>query len=284
MVIINMIGGLGNQLFSYAFGRSMALRRNEGLKFDLSWYDVTHSGAIPREYVMSQYMIQGEQATEAEISANEPGKAMYYWDKVVRRLAPDYHIRCHQRIKNSKRVYFKGFFQSYKYFEEYRDIICQELTLRNELSGKALEMEKEIVNSNSVSVHVRRGDVVTNKKVNETFGLVPMEYYERALKYLSEKVENPKFFIFTDDHQWVRDSFKLPYDLVIVSGNGFHETVDMHLMSKCKHNIIANSTFSWWGAWLNRNIDKIVVMPDRWFIKKNLGKDNDFIPAGWIRL
>lgn len=284
MVIIKMIGGLGNQMFSYAFGRSMALRRQEKLKLDLRWYDDVHAGEVPREYVMENYRIMAERASDAEIAANQPGRIYKYWDKLQRIIYPDYHIRCHEGILKSKRIYFKGFFQSYKYFEEFSETIGQELALRNELTGVAKQVEDDITHSNSVSIHIRRGDVVTNEKVNAAWGLMSMAYYERAMNYMAEKIANPKFFVFTDDPEWAEENFKLPFDIAVVSGHRFHETIDMHLMSSCRHNIIANSTFSWWGAWLNKNPRKIVIRPSQWFKIKNIHTTNDFIPSSWIGL
>ena len=140
-----------------------------------------------------------------------------------------------------------------------------------------------IADSNSVSIHIRRGDYVADPTMYTSHGTCDIDYYNRCVESLTEKVKDTSFFVFSDDPQWSRDSLKLQYPAIFVDHNDMeHGYEDMRLMSQCKHNIIANSSFSWWGAWLNNNENKIVLAPEKWFAKKTY-IINDMIPVQWVK-
>jgi hypothetical protein len=187
-------------------------------------------------------------------------------------------------LKQRRPAYYEGYWQSEKYFKENAAIIRSELKLRQPLAECRRALEQEILSSNAVSLHVRRGDYVERPEIQAIHGNCEIEWYEKALNLLKERVENLKLFIFTDDIEWVRSNMTFDVGTVYVpkydDGND-HE--DLILMSKCKHHIIANSSFSWWGAWLNGSTSKLVIAPDRWF--KSAEKCTiDLIPESWIRL
>lgn len=137
---------------------------------------------------------------------------------------------------------------------------------------------------NSVSVHIRRGDYVTKSRYNKTYAHCTVKYYENAVDYIAKKFPNPHIYIFSDDTDWIKENIKFPYETEYVTHNiGQNSFEDIRLMSNCKHNVIANSTFSWWGAWLNQNSEKIVVCPDVWFQDSRIVQ-TDIYPKEWIRI
>lgn len=178
--------------------------------------------------------------------------------------------------------YLIGHFQSYKFFEEYREAILNELQFStNKISEKTMLFASEMQRYNSVSVHVRRGDYL-NGYYYETLGKIcDIAYYQRAISAIKEKVVNPHFYIFSDDPDYVTKNLNIENATFVNFNRGNDSWQDMYLMSQCKHNIIANSTFSWWGAWLNNNPQKIVIAPNRWFT--NMDNDEIVLPE-WIRL
>jgi hypothetical protein len=137
-----------------------------------------------------------------------------------------------------------------------------------------------------VSVHIRRGDYVTNSHTNAVHGTCSLEYYENAINYISEKVKAPHFFVFSDDYKWALENFKnRSYPVTCISNNADKNYEDLTLMYNCKHHIIANSSFSWWGAWLNPNEDKIVIGPKQWFKSKKQSTDTkDVMPKEWVKM
>jgi hypothetical protein len=151
------------------------------------------------------------------------------------------------------------------------------------LSGKNADIAEQIGRVNAVSLHVRRGDYVKNPKTTATHGLCSLDYYHTAIRYIYETVEQPYFFIFSDDMAWVKEHLKIDAPCQYVDHNQGKESFnDMHLMSLCKHHIIANSSFSWWGAWLNSSPEKIVIAPNKWFANQNNIKD--LLPNDWVTL
>ena len=138
-----------------------------------------------------------------------------------------------------------------------------------------------ISQTNSVSLHIRRGDYVSNQKTNQTHGTCDLDYYQRCITEIEKEVENPYFFVFSDEIEWVKENLKINHPAEYVDQNtGDKSYEDMRLMSQCKHNVIANSSFSWWGAWLNSYPDKIVFAPKRWFASDK-HNTKDLIPEGW---
>jgi hypothetical protein len=175
-----------------------------------------------------------------------------------------------------------GRWQNEKYFIDFADDIRNMFRFGQELSGAAAAFARQIKNSNSVSIHVRRGDYVNFKSMKKIVGDTDISYYVRAVSYIGERVQKPQFFVFSDDVAWCRENIKIPFPVIYLDEKtaGPKSAFHLELMSLCKHNIIANSTFSWWGAWLNENPEKIIIAPVDW---SKDGKNSNIVPLDWIR-
>ncbi|MCK4744844.1 alpha-1,2-fucosyltransferase, partial [Candidatus Parcubacteria bacterium] len=178
-------------------------------------------------------------------------------------------------------IYLDGYWQSEKYFKNIENSIRKEFTLKNDLQLKAKKLLRKIKNTESISIHIRRNDYISHKPANQYHGVCHLSYYKKAINVIIKKIDDPHFFVFSDDIDWCKKNLKIKFPTIFVEGNKDYE--DLILMSKCKHNIIANSTFSWWGAWLNNNPNKIVIAPKKWFRKKSINT-KDLIPKTWIKI
>jgi Glycosyl transferase family 11 len=261
MQIIKIKGGLGNQMFQYAYGRNLEIAGKK-IIFDTSFFNgVRAKTDAKREFTLTAYNLK----TDAEFSP----RAHHLRDFLV-------------KLKRKIGLGTEEYFQSEKYFIGISGELKGEFTLKNDLSPSARNILEQIVASNSVSVHVRRGDYVSDEKTKNYHGVCGLEYYIKAMRLIKEKVAKPVFFVFSDDIGWAKENF-VSDAFVFVSAAGIKDYEEMFLMSNCRHNIIANSSFSWWGAWLNNNPDKIVVAPEKWFNDKK-ANNNDIVPAGWVKL
>ena len=285
MIIVKLIGGLGNQLFQYSLGRKLSIKNNDILKMDLS--DFTKDN--PRSYSLGHFNIVENFAKKEDVAKlNKKGLSRvfekikpYYKRSVIKYKGYDFDPNI---LELSGNFYLDGYWQSEKYFQDIKNIIRKEITLKEPSPSKYSELTSNIKNSNSVSIHIRRGDYITNKKFSKVYNLLDEKYYQSAVRFIAEKINDPIFFIFSDDINWVKQNLNVPYPKIFVSdANGMKDYEELILMSLCKHNITANSSFSWWGAWLNENTDKIVISPDKWFNDK-IGNAKDLIPPDWIRL
>lgn len=294
MVIVKLIGGLGNQLFQYAAGRRLAYVHGAELKWDVTGLN-NPNGRTVRHYELGPFEVSQTLASHREIAE--------YAHTDVSRLAGIVHRIMGKGVKRPKSyvkeahyhfdsriidlpdgVYLDGYWQSERYFGDITEMIRKDASITTPLEGRNAELSQKIVGSQAVSLHVRRGDYVTNPVTNQVHGTCTLDYYARAVTYMAERVSQPVFFIFSDDLEWVREHLILQYPVHYVDHNGALRCYeDLRLMSLCRHHIIANSSFSWWGAWLNPKPDKIVVAPQRWF--NNYDVDTrDLCPAGWVRL
>jgi len=288
MIIVNLIGGLGNQMFQYALGRRLALLNDATLKFDLENLRLSRKLKLkkwvlglfnigitmPRNYGLYVFNIEENVMTRKEIQKlNLP---------LVSEPEPKFCF--HPEILQTKGdCYLKGFWQAEKYFKDIEDGLRKDFTLKKEFSIDDLAIAKEIKNGNAVSLHIRRGDYVTKAVVNKFHGTCSLKYYEDAVEYICQKGNNPKFYIFSDDIAWVKKNLNIKNDAVFVSDGKLKDYEELTLMTYCKHNIIANSSFSWWGAWLNPQAEKIVIAPKNWL--SDAGANTcDLIPENWIRL
>jgi len=294
VIICNLNGGLGNQMFQYAFAKSLSIETNQELKISIN--DIISDKN--RNFELSEvFGIRCNLASNKEILIVSKCLA---FSKITKKLA--YFISRHFNINfllltdikenfseiirivlNSKHTYLLGYWQNASLFELNRDIILKEFTFKLDINKYYLNVLSEIQNTNSVSIHVRRGDYVTNKKAMKYHGLIGMEYYEKATNYMISILPEVHFFVFSDDISFVKKEFSfLTRNVTIVdSSKSNHNALDLLLMSNCKNNIIANSSFSWWGAWLNSYNKKIVIAPNNWFTNQDSTK---LIPNTWIRM
>lgn len=292
MIIVKLIGGLGNQMFQYSIGRSLAARHQTDIKLDLSGLQ---DGQTNRNYGLDKFHIIETFATHEEVKTlttpdySALSKAVHRWFHNKPKRAKS-HIRIRDPHFQKKylnlpdNVYLEGYWQSEKYFKNIAAELCNEFSLKAPLEGENARTAGEIESCNAVSVHVRRGDYVSNFKANKTHGLVGLDYYRHCIDLINRAVKDCHFFVFSDDPEWCQDNLDFLIPVTFVSHNSPEEShEDLRLMSLCRHNIIANSTFSWWGAWLNRNASKIVYAPRRWYMSERRRTDG-LIPEGWLRV
>lgn len=293
MVIVRLLGGLGNQLFQYAAARRLSILHQTSLKLDISFF----ASQSLRRYGLGPFCIQ-EQLAEPEEIALVRGLSGNWSNRICsrlnRRFTPFYrpHVYAEWRLgpfssdilRTSKDVYLDGYWQSEKYFADVGDVVKREFVIKYEQDHRSREVGEEIRNAQSVCIHVRRGDYLSESTTNQVHGVCGLDYYDRCVRFLAERIPNPQFFVFSDDIGWTRQNLHLEYSTTFVDHNGAtREYEDLRLMSMCKHNIIANSSFSWWGAWLNTNPGKMVLAPRRWFNDPSLDT-RDLLPDSWMKL
>ena len=295
MIIINIIGGLGNQLFEYATGKAVAMRLNVPLKIDLHPLKYISTIDTIRHLELDNYNIDYTLSTDTDLKPfffnrknnsfinrkfNVLYRAFHSAYLLKERLAFQYDSRIE---KISSNTYLSGYFQSYKYFDSIREVLLHEFSLKEKMSDENEKLLEKIQSSNSVSIHFRRGDYVSNPHTKAHHGVCEKSFYVNAIRHITSRLENPAFFIFSDDLDYVKscgimDGEKAHY----VEGN--NGATDLFLMRNCKHNIIANSSLSWWGAWLNENKHKIIIAPKKWIINVNQFKEQNLIPPTWLSL
>lgn len=269
MIIANLTGGLGNQMFQYAFGRAIAIKNNTNLKLHF----VNALFNTQRPYELNVFNISADLATKQDLNKygivenKALNRILYLLDErlgiqfnnhIITQKYPYLWDQKYLSIKND--TYLQGFWFGVKYFKEIEDIIRNEFTPKTELDDKNQKLIEQMQKKNSVSVHVRRGDLVSSNRNDKFIGL---DYYIKVYDSLKKRVQNPTFFIFSDDIEWCRHNLsKLAQNSIYVDHNkGFNSYKDLLLMAHCKHNVVANSSFSWWGSWLNINSNKIVISP-----------------------
>lgn len=280
MILVELRGGMGNLMFQYAAAKSLSLSLNEKLMVDISFfnYDVDRFDlkyfSIPDEIAPVEVVLKRQNTSLLK--------------KIIQRILPAHKREKYREpffhydinfFKASKDVYLKGLRQSYLYFEKYQNEIKKLFTIK-EPYIKHLELfANEIKMNNSISIHIRRGDYLGTVAYNE-LGLASIDYYKQAIALINKKVKNPIFYFFSDDIDWVRNEFKLSNAIFVSNKITQNHIEDFYLMSQCRHNIIANSTFSWWAAWLNESPEKIVVAPKKWFNKLK-HSTKDLFPKNW---
>lgn len=283
MLIVKIKAGLGNQMFQYSFGRVLSLIRKESLFLDVSFYENQVERNAKREYLLNHFNIEAEIASDSLIKKFNSSLRVFM-RKLIRRIRRVDDYTYYPYLMKSKSSYYEGHWANEKYFLEYESIIRKELSLKKPLGNAGEKISKEISSSGetSVSLHIRRGDFVSNPHSAVYNGLIGIPYYEKASGILASKF-NIRLFVFTDDIVWAKNNLKLPYPTVFVSNPNIPDYEEIVLMSKCSHHILANSTFSWWGAWLNPDPNKIVIVPKQWLLKQTT-EEIDLIPEKWIKI
>lgn len=293
MIIVRIRGGLGNQLFQYAAGYALAERLGQPLVVDVSFF----SKQSLRNYRISKMMIEYDSFIDdfqlplsVRILKNKyvnkflrkvGCESLYIGNSYTYILERDYSdITSALFDVQSKDIYLDGYFQAEVYFASIKAKIYKQYIPLYEKSDAVNKILSQIEGCNAIAVHVRRGDFIEEKKKRSIYHyLLDENYYIRALKYIQDLVRNPVLFWFSDDIDWVKKNFGIKENFRFVSFKSENRDIDdMYLMSKCKHIIAANSTFSWWGAYLNTNENAIRVVPERAFGGKYM------IPVGWVKL
>ncbi|WP_147273621.1 alpha-1,2-fucosyltransferase [Pedobacter chinensis] len=285
MVIVKLMGGLGNQMFQYAVARKLS--KNKNVYLDLNF--LKQNNKSDDFFTARSYDLNIFSNLRSSILPSFISKIICSNSKITRLLKwflpkktskftylDDTNIETKSTIETN--LYLNGYFQNPLLFDEIRDLLLKEFTFPK--LSKAVDQNKNLIkkSTNTVSIHIRRGDYL-KANINSFHGLLPIEYYKNATELLNAKLIDATYFIFSDDPKWCETNFSFIEKKYIVSGNN-QAWVDMYLMSQCEHHIVANSSFSWWGAWLNQNIDKIVIAPKKWFNSE----ETNIIPKEWISL
>lgn len=292
MVVSHILGGIGNQMFQYAVARALSLKNGQRLILDLSDFsDYKLHNGFELSRVFGVAVESAAPSTKREVLGWRGNSLI---KKILRRpqfnwlrgkkFIVEPHFNYWPEIFNlDGDVYLYGYWQSERYFKSFESTVREDFTFRERLIGRNLEFSSDIRKLNSISLHIRRGDYVSDKKNIKIMEACSLGYYRKAVEYMAARVVQPVFYIFSDDMDWVRANLSLDFPCVYVNNNHGRDSYrDMQLMSLCRYNIIANSSFSWWGAWLNSNPEKIVIAPRRWF---RSGNDvSDLIPNEWVRL
>lgn len=307
MVLIYVDRGLGNQMFQYAYGVVLAQKvGKENIRYDLSYLDSCIEGR--RTWDINSIFKGGfRRATAWEIFKTTGNLTMickftnrYHKRRpVLEPLFKSCHLvaepekrylvndECIQRILDKKfnreeNYYIKGFWEDVKYFEQYKPLIYKHFTFKSTVIKDLKRKYKDIFQKQSISIHIRRGDYLKQRK---SFGVCGKKYYEQAMQIIEEKVSSTLYIFFSDDPAYVYQAYRHIENKIVITDN--YDYVDLYLMSCCKHNILANSTFSFWGGFLNKNPDKIVVAPKIHYVSYGEmgGKKIKFpFEETWIRI
>ncbi len=284
MQIVKCLGGLGNQMFQYAFYRRLHLDGKD-VALDISAFDdyELHNGFevgrifgininIANVSVVNKLQLKLSQATILQKLIWR----MFASSPVVLQNKFDFHS---EYLNFRKPKYLDGYWQSEKYFGAYFDIIRNDFKFP-QLNVKNKDYADKIQQTESVSIHIRMGDYVNHPLHG---GICTLDYYKMAIEKINSKIATPNFFIFSNDVEWCKRNLQIENAIYVTGNDGENSFRDMQLMSMCKHNIIANSSFSWWGAWLNSNPDKIIIAPNKWFNDPTINT-KDLLPDSWIQI
>lgn len=301
MKIVNIIGGLGNQMFQYAFAASWKYRNPEELVF----VDTQHyKNAFIKVYHGNNFYHNGYEIDK--IFPNASIKPASAWDlmkvsfyipnqiiaKAVRRIFPKRktefvadqqpYVFLSEALKVSGNCYFDGYWMAPAYFNDYREFIIKEFTFKPFDTKENIEIESLLMQDNSITIHIRRGDYVGSNTLGE---ICTLEYYRNAILEARNEIANPIFFVFSNDQEWCLENLKNEFGNssvhFVTNNRGTESYRDMQLMSIARCNILANSSFSWWGAYLNQRQNHLTFCPNKWH---NTMEYKDHYVDGWIKI
>jgi len=278
-MIIKIKGGIGNQLFQYALGIYFEEIKKYNVLYDISHFKLDNK----RKFELTE-------AFEIDNIQLYNHKFQYrIYDKIFDKIKPKHkrfyiferELSFDKLILNiGKNCYLDGYWHSYKYFEKVKEKLLERLKLSLDFSPDAENIYSNIIDTpNSISLHIRRGDYIG---LNNVYYSLTENYYKKAIEYILDvkKFETYSLYIFSDDIEWCKKNIKFK-NTIFVENNNMKSYEDLILMSICKNNIIANSSFSWWAAFLNKNIDKVVVAPKNWYVENNSSFINSLYPKEW---
>lgn len=284
MIIAALFGGLGNQMFQYANARALALRNKTSLRIDRQFFNENYqrkAKSTLRNYELSVFNLEETAVrpmmtnlitpflslkTKRGFDINIVFNPLFIYEKEQFK---------YQQLPHWKFLYLYGYWQSWRYFQKYEDVIRKDFAFKNHLTGKNLDLLHKIKDTLSVSVHIRLGDYTTANVLQQV-------YYRNAIDIMKQKFPGATFFVFSDTPDLAKTYFNNLNFVMVVGNTGTESYIDMQLMSNCRHNIIANSSFSWWGAWLNTNPDKSVIAPSIWY--NNRTDSADVLLPAWLKI
>ena len=296
MLIVSVFDGLGNQMFHYAFYKVLKTKKKD-VKLDIvsTWnkYRLDHNGyelnrvfkintdiatveernRFLKDFFIGRPLKKRDIIYRIKFKILKEKNLVYMWEKTKETISYN------ENYLKKDNIYFFSHYQTEKYFKSIENELRKDYKFPLLEDDRNKQILDKIKNTNSVSLHIRRGDYITSTSFR---GICSLNYYENAIKTIHKNIKNPYFFVFSNDINWCRQNFDIENIFFIDNNKGKDSYKDMQLMSSCKHNIIANSTFSWWGAWLNNNKNKIVVAPNKWF--NNVEGTCDIIPENWYKV
>ncbi len=292
MIAVDIQGGLGNQLFQYAVGRALALRTGHELVLDTRLVDSDRK----RHYALDAYPIIARKCNSAQLP--RPRRRQFWLAKLGFRTGSlrsfPFDARRFEESAESgvfdtlwgrvtAPVVLNGYFQSERYFASIDKQIRSELVPLRTPSELFARVRSHIENAGdaAVSLHIRRGDFAQEAHTRDVHGLVGLEYYSGAVARVRQQLPTAHFFVFTDDLAAINELRSLGLPHTVVSQQGLSDVDELALMSLCTHHVIANSSFSWWGAWLGR-ADGLTIAPQRWFAKASDASIRDRFPVDWV--
>lgn len=292
MIVVNLKGGLGNQMFQYAAGRSLSLHLGKSLLLDRSFY--CHNGN--RQYELNilninENYIESPKNILKRFWVNRNNQLLC---NLANQFLPEYSVKLiideemgydSNIFSNAGIIRLAGYWQCDSYFQSIANTIRNEFSFKYAPSLTNSRMIEHINNfEDSVCVHIRRGDYLSTPQNRLIYNCCGLEYYKKAISTMAERLNNPMWFIFTDDPEWAQEHLSFCQPSKIINHNlGQQNYEDLRLMKHCKNFIIANSSFSWWAAWLAKNQKKIVIAPRRWYAD-NQNRSPDIVPDSWVRL
>ncbi len=286
MVIVKLSGGLGNQLFQVATAKSLANKLSCEFKIDNHFFNDRPN----RVFELCNFSLVYQEISTFELYKTLHLSKYFLLDLITKNnrvyekninVFNEKHFQFDPMLYDQNEpVVLNGYWQSEKYFESISSEIRREFVLKNEVHYNSLPISMEISNCNSVSIHLRRGDYLNNPIINSIHGVLSDEYYLNSIEFLKSKTTIDEVFIFSDDVNSANEFIKKYNYGINISAQSKNALLDFHLLQKCKHNIIANSSFSWWAAWLNSNPNKMVIAPNNWFKDESIITD-DLFPKSW---
>ena len=302
MMIARINGGLGNQLFQYATARAISLKLNRKLLLDTDWYRDIHTqkdhsdpnATTIRYFLLNHFNIQSRRINEIHLNwikrlAIKSINSNFYKFLLDGPLNNFLYTTINHNnfsmkfVQKHPHVYLTGYWQNNAIIEEYKNQISNDLILKHPLSQNNQNYLKSINITNSVAIHFRRGDYLNKPKSREVHASCSNNYYYNGIDHIQNEINNLHYFIFSDDLMWVKSNLNFTKNTTFIDNKG-PEYEHLFLMSQCKHQITANSTFSWWAAWLNTNPAKIIITPKHWYIDKHLNDTVIRIPKEWIKI
>lgn len=291
-IVTKIFGGLGNQLFQYATARQLGLHLKRPVLADLTWFRNIQQGETPRVPLLSHFHLpvsfvhsEGGPEQFAQPAAN----LWHAMTRPVRIINERQPFRFDKRLQTladrSRLAYLVGYWQSFRYFEDARPQLLEDLRPSTVAGSHYADIAARIEGCQSVMVHVRRGDYVHSASAAKVHGALPLDYYRRALELVRTRIEHPHLFFFSDDIEWVREHLQtdMPSEYVANASGDTAVIAELGLMQRCRHHVIANSSLSWWGAWLADRNGQMVIAPGCWLKSKSLALD-DLLPPSWQTL